>query len=330
MSMFFVGPGAFWWNMNDMFWSLMWLDGIQKLFLHGLWFHGLLHHLLGGWSLRQTFTWNPVVPFLKNYEFSTASSSTSQQKHIKTHMAAGCQGKVILCNGGILSSLDSASLLAESRPDSWLRVWKKIRKGLIFEAHSKDAKRCGFSWGCLNICIKDLFYFFQGGTNFLLTRLFEMLFFSLGARGTTDVVQRFFCSTASPLILTLAKILVRAWIFVVAEGFCKCWVPQSAVENANGLNRDRFRAHKSTHSSWMSTLACVFPTHLLFFLGAFIQKIILTQGKPFACSFFFGCCFLPVLCGHEIYREHKWPLFWLKRACFGGFTFNNKGQLGPR
>ena len=30
------------------------------------------------------------------------------------------------------------------------------------------------------------------------------------------------------------------------------------------------------------------------------------------------------------YLEPKWPLFWLKRALFGGLTFKNRGQLGSR
>ena len=80
------------------------------------------------------------------------------------HMpAVGCQGKVILCNGGILSSLDSASLLAESRPDSWLRVWKDLEA----DFRSGMRKVAIFS-GMLKHMYQRCVFFLGGGTNVLL------------------------------------------------------------------------------------------------------------------------------------------------------------------
>lgn len=124
-------------------WFVVWRETLN---LQGLWFHGLLHHLLGGRSLRQTFTWNPVVPFL-GYDFSTASSSTSQQKHIFSHAGRWLPGEghslqrwnPFIFGFCIFVGRISTRFLAQSleRFGSWC---EKLR----------------FSLGCLNICIKDV------------------------------------------------------------------------------------------------------------------------------------------------------------------------------
>ena len=115
--------------------------------------------------------------------------------------AAGCQGKVILCNGGILSSLDSASLLAESRPDSWLRVWKDLEAD--FRSALQWCEKLRFISGCLNICIKDVCFLFSGGNKFVVDQIFWDVFLSWERGVPRILLKDFCCSTSSPLILTL-------------------------------------------------------------------------------------------------------------------------------
>ena len=190
-------------------WFVVWRETLN---LQGLWFHGLLHHLLGGRSLRQTFTWNPVVPFL-GYDFSTASSSTSQQKHIFSHAGRWLPGEghslqrwnPFIFGFCIFVGRISTRFLAQSleRFGSWC---EKLR----------------FSLGCLNICIKDVCccFCFWGEQICCWPDFLRCFFFSWGRGVPRILLKDFCCSTSSPLILILEN--SSPSITTYTPGTCWC------------------------------------------------------------------------------------------------------------
>ncbi len=132
----------------------------------GLWFHGLLQLFFFGWAIFKANSHLKPCCFIS---FMWFLHGIIFNRNTCQHHATGRQGKVILCNGGILSSLDSASLLAESRPDSRLR-WTSFERFLGW--FSKPKLRCKklrcLGFPCLKICIEDVSLLV--GTNLLLTR----------------------------------------------------------------------------------------------------------------------------------------------------------------